>query len=115
MDEGPGEVETFGGEGVDEAGEVDGLVEGSIVQQGAVARAPRAVWKNVKMYSLEADVKAILTNYKIRHDLIKRKSHDIFHSALSITCIYYVKNLHIFSTVRTWSSIYFPGSHQFYH
>ena len=69
--------------------------------------------ENVKMYSLEADVKAILTNYKIRHDLIKRKSHDIFHSTLSITCIYYVKNLHIISTVRTRSSIYFPGSHQF--
>ena len=49
LDEGPGEVETFGGEGVDEAGEVDGLVDGRVVQQGAVARASRAVWKFLQL------------------------------------------------------------------
>ena len=51
LDEGPGVVETFGGEGVDDAGEVEGLVEGRVVQQGAVARATRAVWTKTARYT----------------------------------------------------------------
>ena len=53
MDEGPGEVEALGGEGVDDAGEVDALVEGGVVQQGAVARATRAVLKKQPLVRLE--------------------------------------------------------------